>query len=143
MNISTHNVLHRNGTIAIADLIPCEEFVQTRFYKEWVQPQGLVDAALVALDTSVTNFSFLALFRHRRDGLFDDEARRRMRRAVLIGKVIDLKKAEAASLADTLDGISAGMFLVDETGRIVHANIAGHVMINAADVLMPREDSWQ
>ena len=57
------------------------------------------------------------------------------RRAVLIGKVIDLKRAEAASLADTLDGISAGMFLVNETGRIVHANIAGHVMLNAADVL--------
>jgi DNA-binding CsgD family transcriptional regulator len=128
--------------IATADLIPYEEFVQTRFYKEWVQPQGLVDAALAVLDKSVTNFSFLALFRHQRDGLFDNEARRRMRlvaphfrRAALIGKVIDLKSAEAASLADTLDGISAGMFLVDETGRIVHANVAGHVMVNAANVL--------
>jgi DNA-binding CsgD family transcriptional regulator len=128
--------------IATADLIPYEEFVRTRFYKEWVQPQGLVDAAMAALDKSVTNFSFLALFRHQRDGLFDNEARRRMRlvvphfrRAVLIGKVIDLKRAEAASLADTLDGISAGMFLVNETGRIVHANIAGHAMLNAADVL--------
>jgi DNA-binding CsgD family transcriptional regulator len=128
--------------IATADLIPYEEFVQTRFYKEWVQPQGLVDAALAVLDKSATNFSFLALFRHQQDGLFDSEARRRMRlvvphfrRAVLIGKVIDLKQAEAASLADTLDGISAGMFLVDETGRIVHANVAGHVMVNAANVL--------
>jgi DNA-binding CsgD family transcriptional regulator len=49
--------------------------------------------------------------------------------------VIDLKKAETASLADALDGISAGVFLVDATGRIVHANFAGHVMLNAADVL--------
>jgi hypothetical protein len=72
--------------IATADLIPYEEFLQTRFYKEWT-----------VLDKSVTNFSFLALFRHQRDGLFDNEARRRMRlvaphfrRAVLIGKVIDL-----------------------------------------------------
>ena len=122
--------------IATADLIPYEEFVQTRFYKEWVQPQGLVDAAMAALDKSVTNFSFLALFRHQRDGLFDDEARRRMRlvvphfrRAVLIGKVIDLKRAEAASLADTLDGISAGMFLVNETGRITklaHTQTSDH-----------------
>jgi DNA-binding CsgD family transcriptional regulator len=130
--------------VATADLIPYEEFVQTRFYKEWAQPQGLVDAALAVLDKSVTNFSFLALFRHQRDGLFDNEARRRMRlvvphfrRAVLIGKLIDLKRAEAASLADTLDGISAGMFLVDETGRVVHANVAGHVMLNAANVLHP------
>jgi DNA-binding CsgD family transcriptional regulator/PAS domain-containing protein len=128
--------------IATADLIPYEEFLQTRFYKEWVQPQGLVDGAIAVLDKSVTNFSFLALFRHQRDGLFDNEARRRMRlvvphfrRAALIGKVIDLEKAEAASLADALDGISAGMFLVDATGRIMHANAAGHVMLNAAVVL--------
>jgi DNA-binding CsgD family transcriptional regulator len=97
---------------------------------------------MAVLDKSTTNFSFLALFRHHRDGRFDTKARRRMRlvvphfrRAVLIGKVIDLAKSEAASLADTLDGISAGMFLVDATGRIVHANGAGHVMLDAADVV--------
>jgi DNA-binding CsgD family transcriptional regulator len=128
--------------IATADLIPYEEFLQTRFYKEWVQPQGLVDGAIAVLDKSTTNFSFLALFRHQRDGRFDAEARRRMRlvaphfrRAVLIGEVIDLAKAEAASLADTLDGISAAMVLVDATGRIVHANAAGHVMLDRADVV--------
>jgi DNA-binding CsgD family transcriptional regulator len=86
--------------------------------------------------------SFLALFRHQRDGFFNDDALRRIRlivphfrRAVLVGKIVDSQKAEAASLADTLDGIGAGMFLVDATGRIVHANVAGHVMLNAADVL--------
>jgi DNA-binding CsgD family transcriptional regulator len=94
------------------------------------------------LDKSATNMSFLALFRHERHGLVDDEARRRMRllvphfrRAMLIGKVLDLRKAEAASLADTFDGISAGMFLVDASGHIVHANAAGHMMLNAASVL--------
>ena len=128
--------------IATADLIPYEEFLQTRFYKEWVEPQGLVDGAMAVLDKSATNFSFLALFRHRQDGRFDGEARRRMRlvvphfrRAVLVGKVIDLKSAEAATLADTLDGIAAGMFLVDASARIVHANAAGIVMLDAADVL--------
>lgn len=128
--------------IATADLIPYEEFLQTRFYNEWVQPQGLVDGAIAVLDKSATNFSFLALFRHQRDGRFDAEARRRMRlvvphfrRAVLIGKVIDPAKAEAASLADTLDGISAGMFLVDAAGHIVHANTAGHTMLAEASVL--------
>jgi DNA-binding CsgD family transcriptional regulator/PAS domain-containing protein len=128
--------------VTTSDLIPYEEFIQTRFYNEWVRPQGLVDGALAVLDKSVTNISFLGLFRHQRDGLFDDEARRRIRllvphfrRATLIGRMIDLKKTEAASLADTLDGISAGMFLVDGTGRIVHANAAGHVMLEGAGVL--------
>jgi DNA-binding CsgD family transcriptional regulator/PAS domain-containing protein len=128
--------------IITADLIPYDEFLQTRFYKEWASPQGLIDACMTVLDRSTTAMSFLALHRHQRDGFFDETALRRIRlvvphfrRAALIGRVIDSKTAEAASLADTLDSISAGMFLVDATGRIVHANVAGHVMLDAADVL--------
>jgi DNA-binding CsgD family transcriptional regulator/PAS domain-containing protein len=128
--------------VATGDLIPYEEFVQTRFYKEWAQPQGLVDAAMVLLDKSATSISFFGLFRHERHGRLDVDARRCMRliaphlrRATLIGNVIDLKKAAAASLADTLDGISAGMFLVDATGHIVHANTAGHKMLKEACIL--------
>jgi DNA-binding CsgD family transcriptional regulator len=129
-------------TIATADVIPYDEFLQTRFYKEWAQPQGLVDGAMTVLEKSITNFAFFCLFRHKCNGVIDEEGRQRIRllaphfrRAVLIGKVIDLNRSEAASLADTLDGISAGMLLVDATGRIVHTNVAGHVMLSAADVL--------
>jgi DNA-binding CsgD family transcriptional regulator len=45
------------------------------------------------------------------------------------------KTAEAAMLADTLDGLGAGLILVDAGGRIVHANAAGHVLLAAGDVL--------
>jgi DNA-binding CsgD family transcriptional regulator len=128
--------------VATQDLIPYDELIQTRAYKEWSRPQGLVDCAMALLDKSATNMSFLAVFRHQRHGLIDDEARRRMRlvvphfrRSVLIGKVLDHQKAEAASLSDTLDGISAGMFLIDAAGRIIHANTAGHMMLSGADVL--------
>jgi DNA-binding CsgD family transcriptional regulator len=58
-----------------------------------------------------------------------------VRRAVLIGNVIDLRMAEAASFADTLDGLSASMFLVDDNARIVHANISGHLMFSRGSVL--------
>jgi DNA-binding CsgD family transcriptional regulator/PAS domain-containing protein len=124
------------------EVLSHDELIQTRIYKEWAQPQGIVDALMCLIDKSATSVGFLVVFRHERDGFVDDATRDRarliiphIRRATLIGKVIDLEKAEAASLADTLDGISAGMFLVDATGRIVHANSAGHVMLEAADVL--------
>ena len=52
-----------------------------------------------------------------------------IRRAALIGRVIDLKTAEADSLADTVDGVSAGMFMVDASTRIVNANASGHAML--------------
>ena len=58
-----------------------------------------------------------------------------IRRAALIGRVIDLKTAEADSLADTVDGISAGMFMVDASTRIVHANVNGHAMLAQGSLL--------
>jgi len=124
---------------SVGDIMPYEEFRETLFYKEWAQPQGWVDAASAVLDKSATSYAAVSVIRHERDGLVDDETRWRMsllvphvRRAVLIGKVIELHKAEASTLADTLDGLTAGMFLVDKTGRIVHANENGHVMIGEA-----------
>jgi DNA-binding CsgD family transcriptional regulator len=125
--------------ISVGDIVSYEEFRETLFYKEWAQPQGWVDAASAVLDKSATSYAAFSVIRHERDGLVDDDTRWRMsllvphvRRAVLIGKVIELHKAEASTLADTLDGLTAGMFLVDKTGRIVHANESGHVMIGEA-----------
>jgi DNA-binding CsgD family transcriptional regulator len=125
--------------ISVGDIVPYDEFRETLFYKEWAQPQGWVDAATAVLDKSATSYAAFSIIRHERDGLVDDDTRWRMsllvphvRRAVLIGKVIELHKAEASTLADTLDGLTAGMFLVDKSGRIVHANENGHVMIGEA-----------
>ena len=128
--------------IATADVMPYEEFLATRFYKEWVRPQGLVDNVTAALDKSSTSAVLFTIFRHERDGLVDDDTRDRMRliiphirRAVLIGQAIRLQTAEAATFADTLDGISAGMLLVDARGGIVHANASGHAMLAEGSVL--------
>jgi DNA-binding CsgD family transcriptional regulator len=128
--------------MATADIVPYHEFLETRFYKEWAKPQRLVDHLTVVLDKSVTSVALFGVFRHERHGVVDDTMRHRMhlvsphvRRAVLIGRVIDLKTAEAAMLADTLDGISAGMFLVDAASRIVHTNVSGHAILHADDYL--------
>jgi DNA-binding CsgD family transcriptional regulator len=128
--------------LSTVDLIPYDEFLSSRFYKEWVAPQGYVDSIFTTLDKSSTGYAFFAVTRHKRHGLVDDAARRRMgllaphfRRAVAIGKVIDLHKVEAAALADTLDGLVAGMFLVDAAGRLVHANASGHRMLADKSVI--------
>jgi DNA-binding CsgD family transcriptional regulator len=128
--------------ISSSDIVPYDEFVETRFYKEWARPQGFVDNVAVLLEKSATSFAGFAVFRHERNGLGDEPARYRMRliyphvrRAVLIGKVIELKSTEAATFAETLDGLSAGMFLVDADARLVHANAAGRTMLATADFL--------
>ena len=136
-------MLHtKSGDIlSTADLIPYEDFLKSRFYAEWAAPQGVVDLIAATLDKSATSYAVVSVQRHERHGVVDEECRRRMsllaphfRRAVTIGKVIDLHKVEAASLADTLDGLAAAMLLVDAAGRIVHANAAGQAMLNAGTV---------
>jgi DNA-binding CsgD family transcriptional regulator len=54
---------------------------------------------------------------------------------VLIAKLIEFKEAQAATFADALDGLSAGMLFVDASGRITHANAAGRAMITDGNVL--------
>jgi DNA-binding CsgD family transcriptional regulator len=128
--------------IANSDVLPIEELVETRFYKEWAQPQGYLDAISATLDKSTTSYAAVAVARHERDGVVDGPMRRRMqllaphfRRAVAIGKVIETHKVDAATLADTLDGLAAGMFLVDGGSRIIHANIRGHAILSEAKIL--------
>ncbi len=128
--------------VSISELVPYDEFRRGIFYQQWSRPQGWADAAKALLEKSPTSLAYLSVCRNDTWGLVDDEMRRRMallvphvRRATLIGKTIDLKQAEAATFADTLDGLSAGLFLVDARGRIVHANMAARELLDAKTVL--------
>ena len=128
--------------VATADLIAYDEFLQTKFYRECVRPQGLVDVIGAVLDRTATSIAMLGVFRRRRDGLVDEDARRRMRlivphvrRAVLIGRTIDLRATESANLANAFDGIASGLFLLDAIGRIVLVNAVARAILAAGDVL--------
>ena len=121
--------------VSTTDLVPYEEFRRGRFYREWARPQGWVDVASAVIEKSATSCTFLSVARHEASGLVDDEMRRRMalviphvRRALLIGKTVHHKQAETICFTDILDGLSAGMILVDADGRIVHANAAGNAI---------------
>jgi DNA-binding CsgD family transcriptional regulator len=128
--------------VSTADLVPYEEFRRGRFYKEWARPHGWVDVASVVIEKSATSCTFLSVARHEQSGMVDDEMRRRMalviphvRRALLIGKTLNLKEVEAVCFSDVLDGLSAGMILVDGNARIVHTNAAGQAILEASDFL--------
>src|SRR5882757_4048729 len=112
------------------------------FRPEWA-PQG--DVAGAGLETSQSCEFLGGLRNEARDKAnftIDDDMRRRMslvaphaRRAVLIGKAIDQKANEVATLANALDSLSAGVFLIEANGRIVHANAAGRGILGVDDFL--------
>lgn len=125
-----------------ATLVDLATATATPFYKEWVEPHGYVDFVGATLDKSVGSVVQVNVSRHARQGPADDAARSRLallvphfRRAILIGQVIELRKVEATMLADALDRFSAGLFLVDATGRMLHANARGQAMLAQGDVV--------
>ena len=128
--------------VSTTDLVPYSEFVETRFYKEWARPQGLIDQVQANLDKTTTSFVHLSFWRNSDSGMVDEMTRDRMRlivphmrRAVLVGHLVDHRTAEAATFGDALDGIGAGLFFVDTGGNIVHANASGHAMLEEGTLL--------
>jgi hypothetical protein len=133
---------------ATADIMPYDEFVRSRIYRELLRPYGWVDAATTALDRSGASIASVTVFRNARDGLIDKEARQRLRvlaphlrRAVLIGKVIEFKSAEAANLADAFDELTAAVLLInaDAKRRVFLVGGGEDRLQSAARFRIPRE----
>jgi DNA-binding CsgD family transcriptional regulator len=129
-------------TQTVSDVVPLQEFCRSRFAREWLAPQGICDSVFSTVEKSPIGCTVFMTMRRMSDGFCDDDMRRRfglilphVRRAMLIGNVIDRHKVEAAALADSLDELASGMFIVNATGRIVHANASGYAMVAEAKVL--------
>ncbi|HUL87390.1 MAG TPA: helix-turn-helix transcriptional regulator [Pseudolabrys sp.] len=128
--------------VTIPELVPYEEFRAGRFYREWAEPQGWIDAANAVLEKTPKTFAYLSVIRSKASGMVDDEMRQRMGlvvphvgRAVQTEKVIRLKQAEVATFADILDGLSPAIFLVDVVGQIIHANAASRSLLRKGNFL--------
>jgi DNA-binding CsgD family transcriptional regulator len=118
------------------ELLPHNEFANSFFYTEWLEPQGFVDLLQASLVRSPTDFVRLFFLRKRDSGMGDSSMRERLqlivphiRRAALVGQMVDRAAVEAATFGNALDGIGAGLFFVDASGRIVHANTSGQGML--------------
>lgn len=119
-----------------ADIIPIEEFRQTRFYREWVAPQGMVDTIGFNLQRTAAGSAFFTVqFTARRA---DAEQRRKLgllaphiSRAALFGRMIAQKDSQVQGLEQTLNGLSAAVFLVDRRGRLAFANRAAEALVVA------------
>lgn len=128
--------------VGTADLVPYSEILASRFYREWLRPQQILDSVRAIVEKSSTSYGVVSVFRYDNHGLADSEARRRMRllaphfrRAVLIGNVMNLQRASIATLTDLLSEVSAGVLLVDSVFRVIFANPAGQSMLEEGKVL--------
>lgn len=111
------------------DIVPWQEMVQTRFYKEWMQPQGITGSLAVNLEKSANAVAAFAVIRREEHGPVDQVARRRMSlivphmiRGASIGQLIGQQTLERSLLTDALNSLTSAVFLVEASGHIVFSN---------------------
>jgi DNA-binding CsgD family transcriptional regulator len=127
-----------------ADIVPEAELFETRFHKEWVEPQGIADVVCVNLEKGTTSSSVLNIRRDETHGIVDDAVRQRaalivphFQRAVSIGRLFDQSRTTQAVLTETLDNVEAAVFLLGPNGGIAFVNEPGRAMLD--DGVLPRE----
>jgi DNA-binding CsgD family transcriptional regulator len=132
--------------VTILDVMPEDEFKQTRFYLEFVQPGGIEGFLGAILDKSISNAALIGFYGPGFADFFNEQAKEKLRlllphliRAITIGRLLDKSSAEATTFTGVLDCLRAAMFLVDATGRLMHANAAGEIMLRAGDIFQTRD----
>src|SRR5262245_34307771 len=127
---------------SISTVMPFEEFRRSRLYQEWAKPQGYGDATLAVIEKSPAALAHLTTTHTDAQSPVGDELRHRvgllvphLRRAVAIAGIIDLQKVEASLMADAVDTIAAGVFLVAEDGTIVRTNASGRRMLASGEAV--------
>lgn len=140
--LDRHLTLAPDQTIGVTDVMPHADFLETSFYREWLEPQGAIDLATVALERTVTRTTILQVLRHRSRGIVDAAMRERMlllaphiQRSQIMGRQIRARSHTVEDLADVLDGLNTAICLLDADGRVVHANAACRQLFADANLL--------
>ena len=140
--LDRHLALAPEQAIGVTDLMNHADFLETSFYREWLEPQGAIDLATVALEKTAARTTILQVLRHRSRGTVDDAMRERMgllaphiQRSQIMGRQIRARSHTVEDLADVLDGLNTAICLLDADGRVVHANAACRQLFADANLL--------
>jgi len=108
-----------------------------RIYTEWTEPQGVSEMMQTVVLRQSRRLAVFGANRHASVGdlTSGDLAIVRMlvphiRRAVAISDILDARKIERDTLAATLDSFNAGILVVGDQGRILHANGSARDMMS-------------
>lgn len=123
------------------DFIDEDEYLSSRFYKEWCQPQGYYDMLGAILMKSPTDVSAISTVRAKSAGRYGDVERAfvgdiapHVRRAVTISGLLDSKELERELLVEVTDTLAAAVFILDGQGRTLRHNASADGMIANGEV---------
>jgi DNA-binding CsgD family transcriptional regulator/PAS domain-containing protein len=111
---------------------------RSRYYNEWVRPQGVIDVFNLTVLRQRDRIGSFAMSRHESNGVITDRdieivrlLAPHIRRAIAISDVLDMRAVTIGTFESSLDLMAAGVVLVDGHARIIHANRAAQSMLAA------------
>ncbi|WP_298368752.1 helix-turn-helix transcriptional regulator [uncultured Bradyrhizobium sp.] len=115
-----------------------QQFVQSRYYREWAEPLGFIDTIQMTPLRQPSRIGAFGVWRHKSLGQITERDLAIMRllaphirRAVTISDVLNMQAIEAETLRASLDLFQAGIVLLDGETKIVHANRAAETMLKS------------
>jgi DNA-binding CsgD family transcriptional regulator len=123
--------------VARRDFNP-EVWQTSSYYREWLQPQGIIDAINLTVLRQRNQIGSFALSRHESAGAIgeDDIAIVRLlaphiRRAIAVSNVLGMQAMATGAFEASLDLLAIGVVVVDARAMIIHANLAARLMLSA------------
>ncbi len=120
------------------------EWMESRYYRDWVGPQGITDMMAMAVTRNSNTYCSVGFARHASVG--DIGAREvefirllapHIQRAVAISRVLDIQQLTAATFGAVLDAMPKAVLVVDSHLHPLHANPAGQAAIAAGVLRQP------
>ena len=125
-----------------AMLVEDTEFFESRFYLEWVKPQGLKDAITLKVLQTKQRSGLFVVNRIESVPRYGDAETRLLSllaphicRAITISDALNLKTIRSEALEAALNALTSGVYLVDLLGRIIYMNRAAERQVEKRDVL--------
>ena len=135
-------VLPAGKVVTGAKLMSDHDFLESRYYQEWVKPQGLrYTVGLNVLKNARVRFA-LSVSRPRSEGPYEGAENRilaliapHIRRALTISYELNLRTISSDALETTLDRLTCGVYLAARDGRIIYMNRAAERQVRSGNVL--------
>lgn len=128
--------------VALLSLIDEQRLLENKYYRDFGEPQGLIDQVAVVLTRDRRQVGNVGFGRHRDMGPVTDDVvaglrilAPHLRRAALITGILEEERKQSTLFEAVVDAIRSGIVLVDGNARIIHANPAARAAMDRGDPL--------